>query len=640
MRFGVLIGVIATLAVAQATHTCGFVRGALALTSSAPAPSGACGGWASSTFADGCAGAPPASAYTIQHPDFFSGYARQSGQTYVSTGGCKGNANCHPPWAVAGVDYPVGVSTVGTGFASPGSATDPTNSSSPNYSNGNPAHCARPGNANVIVCNGVTKQEVDIGPFDFSYQGNATGHGMGLTISPNVQGPCIIHDSYFVFDLNSTSHTTGAAAYSFQGCSSLTIKNSVFRLRNDTTGVMDAMWAPPGSTNLFYFAGAGTRLGNVNNKLNLEYDAFIHCPSRCFSTSALNASHNYFEGVNIYDSTGFAAHGDGWMAVFYNGPTGFASVQICNCSGIDSFVEKFDTWLAPNFGAGATSCFTCALVNVPGGVLHGTSTAGSNILHVTQVGMSGGQYPAVGANVFGTPRDNAYVFPHAAPNTVPAVLQCADSQGNPGCSLAQAQSCSTATPCDYTLTVPWSVTCPNDRVSNCSWGYIFAADVNTADYENNVWVGNIITATRAAPGFCTGFPCPAVQSAWWAGYGRYQNVIVKNNYADLCGIGGSFFQSQEMRGSPRYTTGPPDYHCNVPLYPSTQLDPNLQNFGGAAPETSAVEGGNVMMTNGAYFIVFKAPQNSVRRPSPKGPPASLLPAPTRPQGPGPQPRRL
>jgi len=637
MRFGVLIGLAAALAAAPAAHGEGFISGPLAQNASAPHPSrsGACGGWASSTFADGCAGAPRASAYTIEHPDFFSGYAQQSGQTYVSTGGCKGDAHCHPPWAVAGVDYPVGVSTVGTGFGRPGSATDPTNSSSPNYSHGNPGKCAKSSNANVIVCTGATSQEVDIGPFDFSYQGNASGHGMGLTISGNVRGPCVIHDSYFVFDLNATYHTVGVSAYNFGGCSSLTIKNSVFRLRDDATGVMDAMWTPPGSKNLFYFLNAGARLGNVNNPLNLEYDAFIHCPSRCFATGALNMSHNYLEGVNMYGPTGFAAHGDGWMTAFYNGPSGLSGAQICNCSGIDSFVEKFDTWLQPNTGAGATSCFTCALVNVPGGVLHGTATVGSNILHVTQVGMNvRGQYPAVGANIFGG-RDNAYVFPHAAPNRIPAIVQCADSRGAPGCSLAQAQSCSAAAPCNYILTVPWSATCPNDRVADCSWGYIFAADVKTADYENNIWVGNIITATGAAGrGFCTGFPCAAIQSAWWAGYGRYQNVIVKNNYADLCGMGGDWSRAND-------TTGPPNYRCRVPAAPATS-NSNSTAFGSAAPEASAVEGGNVLLTNGAYFSVFKAAQSSVTRRSGKPPPAGLRPAPLRPQGraPGPQPRRF
>jgi hypothetical protein len=578
MRFGVLIGVIAALAMAQAAHSDERIRGPLALTASAPPSSGACGGWASTTFKDGCAGAPSASAYTIQHPDFFSGYARQSGQTYVTTGGCKGKANCHPPWAVAGVDYPVGVSTVGTGFASPGSATDPTNASSPNYSNGNPGKCAK-SSVNLIICNGPTAQEVDIGPFDFSWQGNATGHGMGLTITRGVTGPCVIHDSNFVFDLNATKHSIGAAAYNFQGCSSLTIKNSVFRLRNDTNGVMDAIWALPGSTNLFIFVAAGPRV-NLNNPLTLEYNAFIHCPSRCFTTGALNSSHNYFEGVNMYDSTGFAAHGDGWLTAFYDGPVGPRGNYICNCSGLNTLVEKFDTWLVPNMGAGATSCLTCAIVNLPAGSVGGTSQAGSNILHITSVHMSSaGIYPSVGMPINGIHAYDAYSAP-PPPAPFPRIAACPNNtcDGSPG---------------DYVLNVPWTKTCRG----NCGWGLIFQASVDTADYENNVWVGNIINSTGAAhSGFCTGPGCGAVQSAWWAGYGIYQNIIVKNNYADLCGIGGAFKQARD-------TTGPPDYHCAAPRTTSDLW------FGRSAPETSAVEGGNVMMTNGACFSLWKR-QNS------------------------------
>jgi hypothetical protein len=101
MRLGVLVGIVAALAAAQAAHRDGLIESPLAQTSAPSSPTGACGGWASKTFNDGCAGAPPASAYTIQHPDFFSGYAAQSGQTYVTRGGCKGNANCHPPaWTI------------------------------------------------------------------------------------------------------------------------------------------------------------------------------------------------------------------------------------------------------------------------------------------------------------------------------------------------------------------------------------------------------------------------------------------------------------------------------------------------------------------------------------------------------------
>lgn len=99
-------------------------------------PIGACNGFA--ITGDGCSGAPAASSYTYEDPGFFPtitggtqtpGDAQQSGQVYGTTGGCttgNNSAVCHPPWAVAGVDYPVGVS-VTTGFGTPGGNADPTN---------------------------------------------------------------------------------------------------------------------------------------------------------------------------------------------------------------------------------------------------------------------------------------------------------------------------------------------------------------------------------------------------------------------------------------------------------------------------------------------------------------------------------
>ena len=106
-------------------------------------------------------------------------------------------------------------------------------------------------------------------------------------------------------------------------------------------------------------------------------------------------------------------------------------------------------------------------------------------------------------------------------------------------------------------------------------------------------MGNIINSTGAAGrAFCKGPGCSTNQSVWWAGYGIYQNVIVKNNYADMCGIGGAFKQTRD-------TTGPPDYHCVVPMTTANQ------SFGGSSPEASLVEGGNVMMTNGGCFSLWK-----------------------------------
>ena len=135
---------------------------------------GACGGWASKTFADGCAFAPTAkqlhySALGLFHRLFRPPERADLGQRGQQHG--WHNPNCHPPWAVAAVDLsgrPRSCSTVDCGFGNPGGPTDPTISS--NYANGNPGGCVKAGN-NQIVCNAPTSQEVDIGPFDFSWKG-------------------------------------------------------------------------------------------------------------------------------------------------------------------------------------------------------------------------------------------------------------------------------------------------------------------------------------------------------------------------------------------------------------------------------------------------------------------------------------
>ena len=334
-----------------------------------PPPSGACSGWASSTVADGCAGAPPASAYTIQHPDFFSGYAQQSGQSYVTTGGCKGYANCHPPWAVAGVDYPVGVSTEGCandspstcgpgtcaasgscgptsqyGFGNPGSATDPTVASSPNY-HGNPANCTKQ-SVNQITCKGPTSQPVDIGPFDFSWQGNAGGVGLSISIGNAVTGPCVIHDDYFVFDFGQT-YVSSIVPYVFYGCSSVTFRNDVFRTRNPTTGVLDARW-PAANGGVTVFVTGPSPTPKIHT--TMEYTAFITCPARCITVGDFLFQYNYFGGATMYEPpTKSPAHGDGWMASFYD--------ATCDCANQVSFVEKFDTWLQPSSGVGGAAKF-------------------------------------------------------------------------------------------------------------------------------------------------------------------------------------------------------------------------------------------------------------------------------------------
>ena len=72
---------------------------------------------------DGCAGAPTESALTVRRPDFFSGYAQRSKQHWISA--------AHPPWNVAGVDYPVGIPA--SSIVTPGSDSYVRSTTGPGY---------------------------------------------------------------------------------------------------------------------------------------------------------------------------------------------------------------------------------------------------------------------------------------------------------------------------------------------------------------------------------------------------------------------------------------------------------------------------------------------------------------------------
>ena len=564
-----------------------------------------CNGWGSATWEDGCAEAPTPNDYTVQHSDFFTTYATKSGQHYVSDHGCKGEPNCHPPWAVAGVDYPVGprCQTHDCGFGQPGSATDPTIGA--NYGNGNPAGCFRAtggpnGIYNVINCTGVTtpEQTLDIAHMDFSADGNATHHALGLTIGRNVKGPCVIHDSYFVFDLGDGSHapnqtyrSTGSTGYNWSGCSTLTLRNNVFRVRDAKTDTLNAMWNRAADF-VFFWIGVGppgrynpTRSGDITAKAIIEYNALINCPARCFAVGPMLMQHNYFEGLNMYDNSTSGAHGDGWQTTFYSGkfyPTGNFSCYPCN-GLVGGLTEKFDTWLALDYGGSGSSCNACALVNQPYGQVTASVTNGSDIINIT--------------SVVAKPEIGSYVYPHGPgtgwnpprlPSAAPVIGQC------PGGAPGDNDACNGQTG-KYHLKAPWvSKSC-----SSCAFALIYNAHVDKQDIENNVFVTNAVHATmstsdndwRGQRGNAS------VQSVMWSGYGTYDEVIVKNNYIDACYAAGDRNQMIAIN-----TTGPPDYHCVPPPYPTAKPSAATFNFGGGGRvQVRGEESGNVSMLNGACF---------------------------------------
>ena len=101
----------------------------------------------------------------VQHPDFFTSYALQSGQHYST----------RPPWQVAGVDFPVG--------APPDGLRDPL------AAGVLPAGCKYLPNRNWVICGGT---DVTLDRLDFSLH-----DCMQAVFDPRVTGTVTVSNSKF-----------------------------------------------------------------------------------------------------------------------------------------------------------------------------------------------------------------------------------------------------------------------------------------------------------------------------------------------------------------------------------------------------------------------------------------------------------
>lgn len=247
---------------------------------------------------DGCKGAPAANVYTIKRPNFFTGYAQQSGQTYF---------NSHPPqWNVAGVDYPVGIrKQYASALKSPANiASDP----------------AAPGcsyNDNVVLCsaasttvvsgydftqpNGCTNIEFEAGAADvtlenskFSFGPTCTILDQGYIVEINNHGNIIVQYNYFD-DINPQALSTLNLAF------------------------------------IDFPSQAAT--GNTSNKIIVQYNAFINGPVREVGDASCADTYwrfNYAEGLLWVDS---GEHGE----TILNGCNGTQNNQ----------VYRYSTFLQP-----------------------------------------------------------------------------------------------------------------------------------------------------------------------------------------------------------------------------------------------------------------------------------------------------
>jgi hypothetical protein len=212
-----------------------------------------------SAYADGCSPAPTANADTIQVPNFFTGYAQQNGQTYVST----------PPWNVAGVNYPVGINaSYAENLVNPATAPLPTGCSFVRGSNP------------YVTCGGTASRPLNnltINGYDFSNVQLAIGYVTGtLTITNNkfFNGPAV-DPLFWNVDISNASSANVVMDYNYIDGNGPGIPN----------GKLEAMVLDQSTGSLTFQYNA---LLNITNK-GLYYG----------TDSSVNISYNYGEGLNF-----------------------------------------------------------------------------------------------------------------------------------------------------------------------------------------------------------------------------------------------------------------------------------------------------------------------------------------------------
>jgi hypothetical protein len=162
-------------------------------------------------YPDGCADASTAA--TVERPNFFNGYAGQSGQTLAY----------RPPWNVAGVDYPVGNITPITSMQDPAVVYKATSSDGCTYY---PAGANKSGlnytYGPELYCDGNTS--LNITQINFGPVGE---HGSTiLAVAHTYAGAINIHDNYFQCDpgLNSAQATISIGTIYFMNPNHATTK--------------------------------------------------------------------------------------------------------------------------------------------------------------------------------------------------------------------------------------------------------------------------------------------------------------------------------------------------------------------------------------------------------------------------------
>lgn len=245
---------------------------------------------------DGAAGAPVGGSF--QQANFFTSYAPQNGQSYIT----------RPGWRVAGVDYAVGYPSASTPLKDPTAGGLPSGSS---YA------------SNVIT---VTGANVTLDGWDLSVAGGIAVAAYAATGTLTVQNCKVVYGS--------GGGNTNNGAWLEIGNSSTNTGCNLALFNNDVNLSGDIGFGP--TTHGIVNWGPGTN--------TFQYNRFVKFNQRnAFSFGTYLQRYNYFEAINFNS----AQHGE-WM-IFDAGQSG-QTVPSCDIS--------FNTVLQPaNWGGGATTFF-------------------------------------------------------------------------------------------------------------------------------------------------------------------------------------------------------------------------------------------------------------------------------------------
>lgn len=295
---------------------------------------------------DGCPLANPNSA--IRHPTFFSGYANQSGQTYVT----------RPTWNVAGVDYPVGH------YTTTGSLLDPATNV--------PSGClynatAGPGGGPRLFCSSsanVTVTGLNFGPIG--------GHGCTeLQLANSAGSTMTVTNNLFVGDNTCFAGSVNALIQSTRS----TTFNLIFTYNTiDGCASIDANCASAVNP-----CGCDLMSDLKNGNSTFQYNAFLNSPGRAINggQGVSIATNNYIEGLSV--------NGSGHHGEFIE----YTSTQFSAGKNI-SLTYSYNTCLLPSSQVqnGTTACFYPS----PGGNAIDTGSIGPSSTTMT-VTAAGGLYP-------------------------------------------------------------------------------------------------------------------------------------------------------------------------------------------------------------------------------------------------------